>query len=83
MFSLTGNPCFYPEETNTTLTMSSREIAELTGKQHKDVLRDIRNMLDQLGQDSAQFGAQYFDPTDRALPYFNLPKDLTINLVSG
>lgn len=65
------------------VTMSSREIAELTGKQHKDVLRDIRNMLEQLEQDSAQFCAQYIDPTGRALPCFNLPKDLTITLVSG
>lgn len=63
--------------------MTSREIAELTGKLHKDVLYDIRNMLSQLGLDSADFSAQYRDPTGRMLPMFNLPKDLTITLVSG
>ena len=29
-------------------TMSSLEIAELTGKEHKQVLRDIRNMANEL-----------------------------------
>jgi phage regulator Rha-like protein len=30
------------------LTMTSREIAELTGKRHDNVLRDIKNMITQL-----------------------------------
>lgn len=63
--------------------MTSREIAELTGKQHKDVLFDIRNTLEQLGINSAEFSAQYKDSTGRTLPMFALPKDLTITLVSG
>lgn len=29
--------------------MSSKEVSELTGKQHSNVLRDIRKMLDDLG----------------------------------
>ena len=65
------------------LTMSSREIAELTGKQHKHVLEDTRNMLNGLGIDSAAFTAQYKDSIGRSLPCFNLDKELTLTLVSG
>lgn len=32
------------------LTMTSREIAELTGKRHSGIMRDIRNMLDSIGE---------------------------------
>lgn len=66
-----------------TLTMSSREIADLCEKQHKDVMRDIRNMLEELGETSAQFCADLPDAYGRPQPVFNLPKDLTITLVAG
>lgn len=68
---------------NTVVTMSSREIAELCDKQHKDVLRDIRKSLESLEIDSAQFCAQYKDSTGRMLPCFNLPKRETLIVVSG
>ncbi|ACG60332.1 anti-repressor Ant [Iodobacter phage PhiPLPE] len=68
-------------------TMSSREIAEMTGKQHKDVLRDLRKMADDLEIDSAQFCAQfgsyYQDASGKKNAVFNLPKRETLILVSG
>jgi len=63
--------------------MSSREIAELTGKNHFDVMRDIRKMLEALGEDESKFAGIYLDAYKREKPCFNLPKDLTITLVSG
>ncbi|SEQ73760.1 phage antirepressor KilAC domain-containing protein [Basfia succiniciproducens] len=68
---------------NNTLTMSSREIAELCEKQHKNVLADIDKMLNELEIHSAEFSAQYKDSTGRTLRCYNLPKDLTITLIAG
>lgn len=64
-------------------TMSSREIAELTGKPHRNVLADIRNMLKKLEVDSAKFSAQYKDSTGRSLPCFHLNRYYTEVLVTG
>jgi phage antirepressor YoqD-like protein len=63
--------------------MSSREIAELTGKAHKHVLTDIRTMLAELEIDSAGFSAQYKDGSGRSLPCFNLDRELTETLLTG
>ena len=68
---------------NTQVTMSSKEIADMTGKEHYNVLADIRNMFEQLQIDSTEFSGQYKDSTGRTLPCFNLNKDLSICLVSG
>lgn len=71
---------------NQHLTMSSREIAGLCEKEHKDVMRDIRAMFEQLemtSETSAQFCADLPDAYGRPQPVFNLPKDLTLTLVAG
>ena len=64
-------------------TMTSREIAEITGKRHKHVLADIRKMLSELGLDEYDFATQYKDSYGRMQPCFNLPKRETLILVSG
>lgn len=63
--------------------MSSLEIAELTGKQHGHVMRDIRTMLEAIGATGSSFGASYRDSTGRTLPCFQLPFDETMTLVAG
>ncbi len=63
--------------------MSTREIAELTGKRHDHVMVDARNMLEQLGLTSPEFSGHLPDAYGRSQPIFNLPKDLTLTLVSG
>lgn len=69
--------------TGQAVTMSSREIAQLTGKEHKNVLADIRDMLESLGQTSADFSANLPDSYGRLQPAYNLPKRETLILVSG
>lgn len=63
--------------------MSSREIADLTGKRHDHVMRDIRRMLTQLEITDPTFGGSYQDDTGRALPCFFLDRDLTETLITG
>jgi phage antirepressor YoqD-like protein len=70
-------------------TMTSREIAELTGKRHDNVMRDIRAMLADLVQggllnSEAGYIQNWRHPQNGQLyEEFALPKDLTITLVSG
>ncbi|MDX5592595.1 Rha family transcriptional regulator [Pseudovibrio sp. SPO723] len=68
---------------NSEMTITSRRIAELTGKRHSNVLRDIRKMMNDLGEDEAKFRSQYKDSKGRALTEYILPKNLTYTLVAG
>ena len=64
-------------------TMSSREIAELTGKRHTDVMRDIRNMLAQLEVGERRFASSYFSDQNKELPCFNLDRIHVECLLTG
>ncbi|WP_375633195.1 Rha family transcriptional regulator [Bartonella sp. MM97QHHN] len=71
---------------NTTVqTMSSREIAELCGKQHAHIMRDIRQMLGELYPEGGQskFGSTYLDKQGKPQNCYNLPKRECLILVSG
>ena len=69
--------------TQQAMTMTSREIAELTGKILANVHRDIRTMIDQLGDDS-DLNHVLEDKDERGYTTcFHLPKSLTMTLVAG
>ena len=65
-------------------TMSSREIATLCEKEHKNVIRDIRNMLDSL--DDSLLSHEYYQILTDERGYTSeilLNENLSINLVTG
>lgn len=66
------------------LSMSSKEIAELTGKMTYHVNRDIRTMLSTFRRDDPVLDHVREVRDERGyIAVFNLPKDLTLTLVSG
>lgn len=66
-----------------TQSMSSLQIAEITGKRHDAILRDIRNLLEQ-GVAAHNFvGSEYTDKTGRVLPCYQLTKKGCLILASG
>ncbi|MBS5839488.1 MAG: phage antirepressor KilAC domain-containing protein [Pseudomonas sp.] len=66
------------------ISMSSTEIAELTGKQHKNVIRDIRDMLDELQGDGSDLSHVREDKDGRGYTInFHLDKELTETLLTG
>ncbi|HGN2959415.1 TPA: phage antirepressor KilAC domain-containing protein [Proteus mirabilis] len=67
------------------LTMSSREIADLTGKRHDNVMRDIRNMLSDLGVLLKTEEAEEINNLGMSVKqkYYLLNKEECLCLISG
>lgn len=63
--------------------MTSREIAELTGKQLQHVNRDVLAMLDELNLDASSFGRIYLDTLNRQKTEYVLDQELTFTLVTS
>ena len=64
-------------------TMSSREIADLTGKRHDNVKRDIEKLIVDLGEDILNFEGIYLDSMNREQTEYLLDRDHTENLLMG
>lgn len=67
-------------------TMTSIEIAELTGKRHDHVMRDIRRMMLELAgpkNGGSDFESYYKDVTGRRLPCYRLERRECMILVAG
>lgn len=64
-------------------TMSSREIAELTGKEHYNVKRDCLNMFAELNLDALTFECIYFDALNRQQTEYLLTRELVETLITG
>lgn len=65
------------------VTMTTLQISELTGKEHRNVMRDCRSMLVALGIDLLSFEHMSQDAYGRPLATYKLPKELVLTLVSG
>lgn len=65
-------------------TMTTREIAELTGKEHRHVLRDVEVLRSNLGELFVGYAQTWTHPQNgQTYPEFLLDKDTTLCLVSG
>lgn len=69
---------------NNNRTMSSREIAALTGKLHAHIMRDIRGLVEQGAIDRSKLGSISFqDSYGREQTAYKLDFDATMTLVTG
>ena len=66
-------------------TMSSKEIANVTGKEHSNIMRDIRNILEQL-ENKGAFNfelSSYKSEQNKDVPMYLLDKKACLLLASG
>jgi phage regulator Rha-like protein len=63
--------------------MSSREIAELTGKRHDNVKSDIEKLLKELNLNAPEFSGTYIATNGNKALEYNLPKRECLILISG
>lgn len=73
---------------NQPLTMSSREIADLTGKSHSKVMRDIRSLINDLKQNPdldfvCKDSTYKSESSGQAYPCYELDRDTTECLLTG
>lgn len=68
-------------------TMTSREIADLTGKRHADVMRDVRVMMQRLEADAnLRWHCEtetYTDSQGKQRDQYRMDRDTTLTLVTG
>ncbi len=72
-----------PAPDGQTKTMSSLEIAEITGKRHDHVMRDIKTILDEAEIGAPKFGGTYLDVQNKERPCYYLPRFECDLVVSG
>lgn len=68
---------------NKQLQMTTREIAKLTGKLHKNVMRDVEWMINRLNFELVDYLDSYVDSKGEKRKQYKLTKDLTLTLISG
>lgn len=81
--SRAGASDFVQNERLSRQVMSSRVIAELTGKQHFHVKRDIEKLLGDLQEDPSKFGCTYLDGQNRKQTEYLLDREHTDCLLTG
>lgn len=64
-------------------TMSSLQIATITGKEHYNVLRDIKKMFEELEINALRFEGVYFDAKNEERPCYDLPYRESMILMAG